>query len=705
MKIVLKLLGDVAMGKKPWKVMTTTAVISSLLLASACSPTNEASEKKQKGETSANISVPVTDYSFDTAGNMFAYSEFELSGEPLAEGLGLDLDVLDARKMDKPTKFDYIAGIESYEYSEEAMYEVTEKSGLGLHLIYGPMTEQQAQKAQKSNDEVLAERFYQLADSVGYAHEEIFRNMFPTMIEYAGGDPHYAQKVDTDVYAENNDKTYVPVYQVDFQSLRWDRSKMEKRLTPSAYGGTFLKQALWAGDFLGGLHTVDKDEEIEAKTKNDDQDPNIALGVSSADGMQGMILTEEIWNKLNFVRDHLFYSAKQQGLTKAAGSQYNPQSGWVYLPHEIEVIEDGNELAPKVKQLIVKDKRSLLQDQWLMLWPASEFYGVTDQRPDNKNQNPAFLAVFDGSPYPSAPKENLDQNPTNDVVSNDPYSVNRDVVLQVFKNIDAMHFNQEVGAFVEENDGSAQGKRVDTFQAGYTMEALRIFERAIDGLPVGYASGEDAQGLGTPEGKRALELIKKQADFIMNELIREDGLVANGWIIGQGPETDEPTLLAQLGAIRGLTAAFLATKDEQYREAARKIYEAMDKHFWDQKLRVYKTGKNEMKYTPFVAGALSGVLRIALNNLNNTDSDQPVKVLERETIISRYVDFYDRIIDGPSIKEGMQASEFWDTGDVYIKGDKSGNTDGDNVPQVQAGHGKYGIAPILLNVEVKPKKE
>ncbi|WP_374720515.1 hypothetical protein [Parageobacillus toebii] len=690
------------MKRKPWKVMTAAALMSSLLLASACTPNGKETETKQE-QAKADLQVPVTDYTFDTAGNMFAYSEFELSGEPLAEALGLDLDVLDPRKIDKPTKFDYTAGIESYEYSEEAMYEVTEKSGLGLHLIHGPVTEQLAKNVHKSNDEALADRFYELADSVGYPREEIFRNMFPTLIEYASGDPHYAQKVDTDVYAENDDNTYVPVYQVDFQSLRWDRDKMEKVLTPSAYGGVFLKQALWAGDFLGGFHTVDKEEEIEAKTPNDDKDKNIALGVSSADGMQGMILTEQIWNKLNYIRDHLFYNANNQSLTKASGSRYNPAHGFVYLPHKVQVVEDGNKLAPNVKQLKVEDSRSLLQDQWLMLWPASEFYGMTDQRPENKNQNPAFLAVFDGAPYPSAPKENLDADAANDISSTDPYSVNRDVLLQVFKNIDAMHFNPKIGAFVEEHDGKQQGKRVDTFQAGYTMEALRIFERAIDGLPVGYASGEDAKGLGTPEGKRALELIKSQADFIVKHLMRKDGLVANGYVVGEGAEKSEPTLLAQLGAIRGLTAAFLATKDEQYRDAARKIYAAMDEHFWDKQLRVYRTGKGKIEYTPFVAGALSGVFRVALNNLNNTETDETVKALERETIISRYVDFYDRIIDGPSVKEGMQASEFWDTGDVYKKGDKSGNSDHDHVPQVQEGHGKYGIAPILLNVEVKEK--
>jgi hypothetical protein len=691
------------MKRKPWKVMATTALISSLLLTTACTE-EKATTKEQKKQEDAKVNVPVTDYTFDTAGNMFAYSEFELSGEPLVEGLGLDLDVLDVRKLNEPTEFDYIAGVEAYEYSEEAMYEVTEKSGLGVHLIHGPVTQQFAKQKGKETHEALADRFYELADSVGYPREEIFRNMFPTLIEYASGDPHYITKVDTEVYAENDDDTYVPVYQVDFQSLRWDREKMDKVLNPSAYGATFLKQALWAGDFLGGFHTVDQDEEVEAKTPNDDQDANIALGVSSADGMQGMILTEQIWNKLNFVRDHLFYDAKSQTLTKSNGSQYDPSKGFIYLPHKVKVTEDGNELAPNVQSLVVEDGRSLLQDQWLMLWPAAEFFGMTDQRVENKNQNPAFLALFDGAPYPSAPKENIDTDPMNDVRSSDPYSVNRDVLLHVFKNIDTMHFNNELGAFVEEHNGKEQGTYVNTFQAGYTMEALRIFQRAIDGLPVGYASGEEAEGLQTAEGKRALELIQKQADFILNHLMREDGLVANGFTIGKGADESEPTLLAQLGAIRGLTAAFLATKEEKYREAAREIYVAMDKHFWDAKLHVYRTGKDEMKYDPFTAGALSAVFRIGINHLNNVDGDekQP-EALDRETIISRYVDFHNIIIDGPSLDEGMQASEFWDTGDVYKKDDQSGNTDKDNVPQVQAGHGKYGIAPVLVNVEVKQK--
>ncbi|MDX8344749.1 hypothetical protein [Rossellomorea sp. YZS02] len=685
---------------KPWKVLSASVLASSLLLAGCVSDKEEVSKSDGEKKTAAS-KVKVSDYTFDTAGNMFAYAEFELSGEPLAESLGLDLDILDINKLDQPTKFDYTAGVESYEYSEEAMYEVVEKSGMGLHLINGPAVE--TLQNGKTPDEKLGNRFYELADAVGYPQDEIFRNMYPTFIEYSAGDPHYKNEVDTSEYASNDDGSYVPMYQVNFESLRWDREKMEKTLVPSAYGATFLKQALWAGDFMGGFHTIDADEELAGETSKDDDDQNVALGVSSADGFQGAVLTEEIWNKVNYVSNELFVDGTTGKLTAAGlGSQYDPAKGFVYLPHSVEVTEDGKQ-APNAKSLSIKDSNSVLEDQWMMLWPSSEFYGMTDQRESNPNKTPSFQALFDGAPYPSAPKENTDDSPENDVNGTDPFTANQNVMLHVFKNIDAMHFNDDKGMFVTENDGKEQGTYMDTFQAGYTMESMRIFKRAIDGLPVGYASGESAEGLKTPEGKRALEMIRKQADFMLDNLVMDSGLVAKGFDIEKGAD-DDVTLDAQLGAIRGLTAAYLATDDVKYREAARSIYEAMDSKLWDDELKAYETSEGKMEYTPYTAGALSATYRVALQNLSNRESDSETpESLEIDGITARYSDFYDTVIDGPSLKEGMQASEFWDTGDYYDSKDSSGNTDGDNVPQVQAGHGKNGIAPVLLPVTVEKR--
>ncbi|WP_274652509.1 hypothetical protein [Paenibacillus humicola] len=647
---------------------------------------------------SDGVHVKVKDYNFDTAGNMFAYAEFELSGEPLAESLGLDLDVLDAGKIDSPTAFDYAAGIESYEYSEEAMYEVVEKSGLGLHLANGPAIAAEARKSGKPANEVLASRFVKMAESVGQPADQIQQNMFPTFIEYASGDPQYPQKVDTSKYADGDNGSYIPKYQVDFSSLRWDRGKMKKQLIPAAYGGTMLKQALWAGDFLGNLHNAESDEEVDASTaaEGPEADQGLKLGVSSVDGMQGMILTEEVWNKLLFMRDHLFYypASKTLGALPAIGTG-------AYLPHAVDVTENGDGDYPNAQSMTVSDGKSMLQDQWLTLWPASEFYGMTDQRKANPNRNPAFGRVFDGDPFPAAPAVNTDADPSNDVKSDDPYTAARQVLLAVFDNVKTHHWNDKLGAFVTEYDGAKQGTAVDTFQAGYTIEALRMFERAIDGLPVGYANGEAAEGLGTKEGKQAKDMIVKQADFILKSLIGKDGLAVAGYDAAKGEASQETTLLAQLGAIRGLTSAFLATENEAYRDAARKLYAAMDDKLWDDKLKAYKTNGDSASYDPFTVGGVSAVLRLALENLKNTGSepDSP-KSLDQSAIQDRYVTFFRQVVNGPALDEGMQASEFWDTGDVYKEGDDSGNTDGDTVPQVQKGHGENGIAPVLLPVDI-----
>ncbi|PWK07427.1 hypothetical protein [Tumebacillus permanentifrigoris] len=667
-----------------------------------CNTGEKPEASAEPGKGSGAKALTRTGQTFDTAGNMMAYAEFELSGEPMAERLGLNLDLLDPQKVNDPTPFDYTAGIKSYEYSEEAMYEVVEKSGLGLHLINGPINLTRGANGAES----LAKRFQELADATGYNQDEIFQNMYPTMIEYASGDPQYPQKLDLKKFGDAKDGVYTPMIQVDFASTRWNRDKMEKALIPSAYGGVFLKQALWLGDFLGNMHSTEADEETEPTSADADKDGKLRLGVSSTDGFQGMLLTEEVWNKLAYIRDNLFYDASTGKLTPAVGSQYNPSKGFVYLPHKIEVTEEGSNGLYKAGSLKVTDARSLLSDQWSLLWPASEFYGTTDQRPSNPNLNPAFQGVFDGAPFASAPAANLDDKTDNDVKATDPYSVNRDILLNVFSNLKAMHWNADKGSLVSENDGKAQGNTVDPFNVGYTMESLRIFQRAIDGLPVGYASGESAKGLGTEEGKAALDMIKRQGDFLITNLIdSKDGLVANSYDLQAGKaDSGVKTLQAQLGAIRGLTAAFLATEDSKYQQAARDLYLATDKAFYDKTNKLYKTKADgsEYKYTPWIAGGLSAMFRMGTDHLKN---DQPqtgaAEVLNLKNLTERYTEFYDNVIDGIDLGHGMQASEMWDTGDVYKEGDDSGNSDQDHIYQLQKAGGPNGTAPILLDAELK----
>ncbi len=91
--------------------LTSIPLISGLIVTAAATAGNH---------------VKVLAPTHSAAANYLAYTEFELSGEPLAESLGLDLAVLDPNLINQPTPFDYIAGIESYEYSEEAMYALSQ---------------------------------------------------------------------------------------------------------------------------------------------------------------------------------------------------------------------------------------------------------------------------------------------------------------------------------------------------------------------------------------------------------------------------------------------------------------------------------------------------------------------------------------------------------------------------------------------------
>ncbi len=133
---------------------------------------------------SATAQVKVLDKTHEPAGNFLAYTEFELSGEPLAESLGLDLDVLDPNIADDPTPFDFAAGIESYEYSEEAMYALNYQSTMGPHLVNGPVN-----RARGGKMSDLGKRVIEMAAAVGFPASEIPQNMYPISIPYVSGSP------------------------------------------------------------------------------------------------------------------------------------------------------------------------------------------------------------------------------------------------------------------------------------------------------------------------------------------------------------------------------------------------------------------------------------------------------------------------------------------------------------------------------------
>ncbi len=641
-------------------------------------------------------SIEILSKAHNPAGQFLAYTEFELSGEPLAEALGLDLDILDPNRVDDPTAFDFAAGIESYEYSEEAMYALNYQSTMGPHLVNGPVNTARGGKMQD-----LGKRVIEMAQAVGFPATEIPQNMYPISMPYTSGIPEFLNKPDTTVVngdeveiltargSEKTVQTVVPAYFRDYQSLAWNPASFNKSFSPSSTGGILLKEIMWAQDFLGGMHVTETDEEVEADSMKMDQDGVHSLGVSAADGFNGMLLTELSLDKMLILQNQLGYDGKTLGVK--FGSSYDPEKKPVWFANKVAVTEGKINGVNAIADLKVTDSRSTLRDTWMLLWPVSEIYAFSDQRTANSAQNPAFKAVFDGAPFAAAPATNIDSKLSNDIVANDTFSVSSNLSNLLFKNMMALHFNRSAGTFVTEYKQGQQGSTVNTYDAAYALVSLSIFQRAQDALPVGYAAADDSVvDLKTKQGQQAQAMIKQQADFIVNRLTAGNGLVFDGLTL-TGEVNKSQSLDTQFAALRGLSAAFLATGDSSYRTAARNIYLAVEKHMFDSKLGTWATvpGKATI-HTPYTAAAISGGLReTILQLLNEEGENQPE--LELQALTNRYVSWFRTVING-----GMQMAEWMgDSGENQLKGSTSTDTDEDGVPQIIGAGGQFGTAMVM----------
>ena len=660
----------------------------------------------------ADVRVRVLDKMLDTAGVFLAYTEFELSGEPLAEALGLDLDALDPSQLNQPTVFDYAAGIESYEYSEEAMYAVNYQSQLGPHLVNGP-----ANAARGGTMDSLAKRFGDLADAVGAGALDLPRNFYPISFPYVAGRPEFAGPVDTttidtiatteaEVLTATGDRRSgaiaLPAYARDYASLAWNDAAMDKTFAPGAAAAMMLKDVMWAQDFLGGMHTIQGDKEVEATSATMDHNGTYALGVSTEDGLNGVILTEIIQDRLLLLRDRFGFDGTALG-TKPATDD-DTRSGPIWFAHRVAIDEATANGVKTIGALRVEDESSRLRDAWKMLWSLSEVYAFSDQREVNNARNPAFQAVFDGAPFAAAPAANRDSDSGNDVVADDVFSNASLLVNSTFKTLDALHFNAVTGTFVDHYDG-VQGTQVTTYDAAYLLQALSIYQRSQDALAVGYASADAGDSLNTEKGARALVLLRAQADFILANLIADNGLVADSYEIITGPAPNQ-SLATQFATIHGLTAAFLATRDNRYKAAARALFLAVEAQMYDAAIGTYADVPGQpTQHTPYTAAAISAGLRSAMLTLRSSEADIGADADPRlglAHLTERYASWFRTVINGRSIDEGMQLAEWLgDTGENLFAGGDQADTDRDGVAQITGAGGPHGTASVMAaRVEV-----
>ena len=591
----------------------------------------------------AQVEVTSTDY-FSTQDQMLLANELFESGEPFAEELGFDLDLLDPVDLNSPDSISYTLGIENYEYSRYLLGTVISRSGLGLHMMWAPVIVEMAAmedddfdgmytggtpNGYKEDDQLMKTimHFGMLANQMAPA------NPWPQFADFEGGDPHLPQAV-----AAN--------FQMDFSTLRWDRNLMDKTLSLGAMGQSLLKQYYWAADMLGGFHDVNDDEVVPDGTitpdsignPNFDPNNNVFYGGNSLDGFIGQVLTAESVNKTKFLISSLAYDGNELGAVDPA--TYDPANGIKFFPHRIAVTETAvaEMMPPRASELTVVDASSHLFDQLSYLQGTLNFKNMMDPNNSSDEAHIAYHSVFDGNPFPA---------PMAQTGMPGPFDLMMGTSKVIFMNLMAMHFDMTNGTFLNTSGLSSgaptPGNEISTMNAGYiTMVLAKMVEEFA----------------GTPLEPMALDAMNAQASFIMTSLQDNNGGFYNGYVLNQGAETTPKTAVSQGAAARGLYAAYALTANSDYLDAANAAYEYLISNYFVASQMAFKTEFNNhiATYTPFNFAVITGALREAALVGEHT---------EAATIYTRFF---------KKVANSMLLAEFGMTGEM------GGDSDGDGIP-------------------------
>ncbi len=580
---------------------------------------------------------------FKTAEQLFLANEINESGEPFAEDLGYNLDDLDPMVLNSPDSIAYTLGIENYEYSRYQLGTIVSRSGMGLHMMWGPVIMAKAAMEDSTFDGSITgtpngfNEDDELVKNIMHfgmiSNHTPPKNPWPQYAEFISGDPHLPQAVD-------------PVnFTTDFSTLRWDRSLMDKTLNPAAMGQSLMKQYLWAQDMLGAFHDAD-DNELDPETTSPDStgspnfDPsnNVFYGGDGLDGFIGQVLTAEAINKMKFIINKLAFDGNALGSVDPA--TYDPSNGIKYFPHKIAVTEEivAEGMPPKLSSLTVTDASSDLFDQLSLFWGTLNFKNMMDPQNNESPAHAAYHHVFDGDPFPADASQSGVPG---------PFDLMKGSSKVIFLNLKAMHFNSTEGTFVNSsslNNSSVElGNEISTVNAGYALVMLDKFITEF---------------AGTPLETMALDMLNAQANFLISNLKNSSGGYYNSYVIGTGADSDPENVASIAAAVRGLYAAYSATNNSDYLAEANNAYGYLVSNFYLPSKMAFVTelGNSTATYTPFNFAVIAGALRSAVLVGGNSDGAEV------------YTRFFKHVGNSMQLAEGGNTGE---TGN---------DSDGDGIP-------------------------
>ncbi|MCP4398714.1 MAG: DUF11 domain-containing protein [bacterium] len=392
----------------------------------------------------------------------------------------------------------------------------------------------------------------------------------------------------------------VPEIEYGGDSERWFDGNKDRSLLPSALGQSLRRQVLWLKDVLADRH--DADNRLNGKGE--------FLGQNAEEGFLGLVTAQAVANKVLFLKETMLRPLESDSVSTPSG---------LYFPHRLEI--DFNDNEPKAYEL--KDASSSLFDQLSLLWGLSELYGLL-----NADVDAPYRTIFDDDTLAGAQLSRITQ----------------ELVGRLMENIEALHWDAEFKSLYEWNELDAEQDDEDEEESGETRNIstgqIAMAGIALESVVRNFA-GEFALR------NKAEMILSAQADFLSRHLYREeDGAVYNGASLEKKVEALKgvKTLLSHSAAVRVLLLAHQQTGDVEYLRKAGKTLEALDRSFWDPRLRVYKSAYGQYQYTPLNVAMTVGAFREFL-------------ALDRTVFLERFQQHFSEFFEQIVERTGLQLSE------------------------------------------------
>lgn len=573
----------------------------------------------------------------------------------------------------------FSTAIESYEYSKQPMNNVAFESGAGTSLVFGPLfnpagapTAQGAAALQPLQAWIRA--LGDATNASGRARIDDddplgWPGLQPTLQPFVSWDPTI-EPTHEGGCSLTSDDNHGPhsglssnVYECDYRSLNLpDRNaQVTKTIGPGASGWSDWKQALWTLNYLQLMHDV-KETPIDhvtesllsnvgtpGNTTGSGVHPGTYLGSSDIEGFQAGNFLQIFDNQ---AEQWLFALTTSDGAALGGfGSlsealAYRPDSPARWFPAAISVREEDDASGfPRPVEYRIDSADSQLLDLTGLLGAYASVYALTDQANAAVGGSQAVRAYFDGDPLPAQPQ----------TVTGAPFLHDRALAMLrvLLVNIDRFHASEDGASFYDAatlHDGKlTHGDVLSTDVAAYALLGLRTARRGLDSELTLYSNTTaDTAGIplpldqftwqdGVTYSQRLERLIRGLASVFYEKLTTADGRAFGGWDAARNAPTDAATDLdAHAAAVRGLLVAYLATGSTEYRERALRVWERLDKVFYDPAARAYRPTEgdhsSELTFTPRRFGLLQGALRDAYELMALLPGKQDMRALLEERV-------------------------------------------------------------------------